>query len=77
MPSRYRPAGSRSTFLDTSKLSAEATSAGRKFENANLVDKSDLAMGFARYESGPPKFGWLINMHPVSSFLGLVYRNKY
>lgn len=44
-------------------LQADATSAARRFDNAANVDSVDDKMGFPRFEHGPMKIGWLINMH--------------
>lgn len=41
----------------------EATSADEKLEAARLAHSIDEAMGFARYDSGKKKVGWLVNMH--------------
>lgn len=49
--------------IDESKLSVDATSQSRRFDFANLTDGLDETFGFARYEAGPKKVGWLINMH--------------
>jgi DNA polymerase epsilon subunit 1 len=50
------------TITSGTLLSTEATSAEEKFERVRLGNTIDEAMGFPRYESGPRKVGWLINM---------------
>ena len=30
-------------------------------------DELDEKMGFLRYQEGPTKLGWLVNMHPVNT----------
>lgn len=43
-------------------LSTESTSAESKIEAVRLGNTIDEKLGFPRYESGPKKVGWLINM---------------
>jgi DNA polymerase epsilon subunit 1 len=50
------------TITSGTLLSTEATSAEEKFERVRLGNTIDEEMGFPRYESGPRKVGWLINM---------------
>ncbi|KAK8243427.1 hypothetical protein HDK90DRAFT_430763 [Phyllosticta capitalensis] len=53
--------------IDASTLrSSEGTSQNEKLEATRLAHSIDEAMGFARYESGKKKIGWLINMHSTS-----------
>lgn len=56
----------RDTNINESALSADATVLGGKFDDTAMKDKLDSMMGFSRFESGPKKVGWLINMHTVS-----------
>jgi DNA polymerase epsilon subunit 1 len=42
---------------------SEGTSLEEKFEATRLAHSIDEFMGFARYESGKKKVGWLCNMH--------------
>lgn len=44
----------------------EATSTDEKREAVKLANGIDEAMGFARYESGKKKVGWLVNIHSTS-----------
>jgi DNA polymerase epsilon subunit 1 len=50
------------TVTSGTLLSTEGTSVEEKFERTRLGNAIDEAMGFPRYESGPRKVGWLINM---------------
>ncbi|OCL01676.1 DNA polymeras-like protein epsilon [Glonium stellatum] len=53
--------------VDASSLrSTEATSQHEKLESTRLAHRIDEAMGFARYDSGKKKIGWLCNMHSTS-----------
>lgn len=36
-----------------------------KLEAAQKIDQIDSMMGFDRYDAGPKKVGWLINIHPT------------
>lgn len=47
-------------------LSVEATSASQRFDHVGVTDELDEKLGFPRYEAGPKKVGWLVNMHSVS-----------
>lgn len=55
----------RDTTVNENTLSADATGLASRFDDAAMKDKLDGMMGFERYESGPKKIGWLINMHTV------------
>jgi DNA polymerase epsilon subunit 1 len=54
------------TVTSGTLLSTEATSVEEKFERVRLGNQIDEMMGFPRYESGPRKEGWLINMHSTT-----------
>ncbi|KAI1424231.1 DNA polymerase epsilon [Xylaria sp. FL1777] len=57
--------GSRTrTFAATTRT--EGTSADEKAERALLATQIDESMGFARYEAGRPREGWLVNVQPTS-----------
>lgn len=45
---------------------AEATSTDEKWERTRLANSIDENMGFARYEAGRPREGWLVNVQPAS-----------
>lgn len=44
----------------------EATSTDEKREAVKLANSIDESMGFARYESGKKKVGWLCNLQPTT-----------
>lgn len=44
----------------------ESTSQDEKIEATRLAESIDESMGFARYDSGKKKVGWLCNMHTTS-----------
>jgi DNA polymerase epsilon subunit 1 len=53
--------------VDASTLrSTEATSQNEKIEATRLANRIDEAMGFARFDSGKKRIGWLCNMHSTS-----------
>ncbi|KAL7918761.1 DUF1744 domain-containing protein [Trichoderma austrokoningii] len=52
------------TFAASSR--AEGTAADEKWERTRLAQSIDDKMGFARYESGKRKEGWLVNVQPTS-----------
>jgi DNA polymerase epsilon subunit 1 len=56
--------GRSQTFAASSR--AEGTAADEKIERAALATQIDESMGFARYESGRKKEGWLVNVQPTS-----------
>ncbi|KAK5995581.1 DNA polymerase epsilon catalytic subunit A [Cladobotryum mycophilum] len=56
--------GKTRTFAASSR--AEGTSADEKWERTRLAQTIDDKMGFARYESGKKKAGWLVNVQPTS-----------
>ncbi|KAI8325970.1 DUF1744-domain-containing protein [Martensiomyces pterosporus] len=37
-----------------------------KYDNVRRVDEIDAKLGFTRYQEGPTRLGWLINMHATS-----------
>ena len=68
----YRSANSSSHPRRTKTIDAsairfnEATSQDEKTEATRLANSIDESMGFARYDSGKKKVGWLCNMHSTS-----------
>lgn len=36
-----------------------------RFEEVRIRDEVDERLGFAKYQEGPKRVGWLVNMHPV------------
>ena len=57
----------RTKTIDASLLRAsEATSQDEKVQATRLANTIDEFMGFARYESGKKKIGWLCNMHSTT-----------
>ena len=57
--------GSRTkTFAASSRT--EATSTDEKWERTNQAHTIDETMGFARFEGGKRKEGWLVNVQPTS-----------
>jgi len=58
--------GPRKAKTFTSSNRYEATSADEKLEAIRLANSIDESMGFARYEAGKKKTGWLCNMHPTT-----------
>ncbi|KAK3320306.1 hypothetical protein B0T19DRAFT_285529 [Cercophora scortea] len=70
----YRRGGAKSayhgtkprTFAATSGGRGEATSTDEKWERTALAHQIDENMGFARYDAGRKREGWLVNIQPVS-----------
>ncbi|RDL32670.1 Uncharacterized protein BP5553_09126 [Venustampulla echinocandica] len=58
--------GPSKTKTFTSSNRNEATSADEKREAVKLADSIDESMGFARYDSGKKKVGWLCNLKPTT-----------
>ncbi|KAL8831351.1 MAG: hypothetical protein Q9191_000907 [Dirinaria sp. TL-2023a] len=57
----------RARTIDASTLRpGEGTSQDEKIQATRLAHNIDESMGFARYESGKRKTGWLCNMHSTS-----------
>lgn len=57
----------RTKTIDSSSLRAsEATSQDEKLQATRLAHSIDESMGFARYDSGRKKVGWLCNMHSTT-----------
>ena len=54
------------TVASSTLRSSETTSASEKFESIKLAGEIDERMGFAKYDSGKKRVGWLINMHSTS-----------
>lgn len=50
----------------SSLLATERTSQSEKFESTRLANSIDESMGFARFDSGPKRVGWLCNMHSTT-----------
>ncbi|KAF2429554.1 DNA polymeras-like protein epsilon [Tothia fuscella] len=62
----YGPRSKQQTVSSTSLLATERTSAQEKFESIRLASSIDESMGFARYDSGLKRIGWLCNMHSTT-----------
>jgi hypothetical protein len=58
--------GPRKAKTFASKSGTEATSADEKREAVKLAHSIDEAQGFARYESGKKRTGWLVNLKSTS-----------
>jgi DNA polymerase epsilon subunit 1 len=58
------PSRKTKTFASTNRN--EATSQDEKREATRLAHSIDESMGFARYESGKKKVGWLVNLKPTT-----------
>ncbi len=57
----------RTKTVEASSLRAsEATSQDEKIQATRLAHTIDESMGFARYDSGKKKVGWLCNMHSTT-----------
>ncbi|KAL9625564.1 MAG: hypothetical protein Q9160_000277 [Pyrenula sp. 1 TL-2023] len=63
--SSFNPQKIKSVEL-SSLRSSEVTSQDEKIQATRLAHNIDESMGFARYESGKKKVGWLYNMHSTS-----------
>jgi DNA polymerase epsilon subunit 1 len=62
----YHGASRPRTFAATTSGRGEATSIDEKWERTALANRIDETMGFARYESGRRREGWLVNVQPTS-----------
>ncbi|KAI2616907.1 DUF1744-domain-containing protein [Hypomontagnella submonticulosa] len=58
--------GNRTRTFAASTTRTEGTSADEKAERTLLAQQIDESMGFARYESGRKKEGWLVNVQPTT-----------
>ena len=54
------------TIGSSSLRASEANSQDERIQATRLAHSIDESMGFARYESGKKKFGWLCNMHSTA-----------
>jgi DNA polymerase epsilon subunit 1 len=63
--SSYNPRKNK-TFAADSVRPFESTSQNEKAEAQRLAHSIDESMGFARYESGRKRIGWLCNMHSTT-----------
>ncbi|KAK5661819.1 hypothetical protein OQA88_9921 [Cercophora sp. LCS_1] len=54
------------TFAASSSARGEATSIDEKWERTALAHRIDENMGFARYDAGRKREGWLVNVQPTS-----------
>ncbi|PWW72129.1 DUF1744-domain-containing protein [Tuber magnatum] len=50
------------TITANSLLATDGTSGEARFESLRLANDIDEQMGFARFEAGPKRVGWLVNM---------------
>ncbi|KAK3377104.1 hypothetical protein B0T24DRAFT_620464 [Lasiosphaeria ovina] len=54
------------TFAATTSARGEATSIDERWERTALEHQIDENMGFARYDAGRKREGWLVNVRPTS-----------
>ncbi|KAK1753157.1 DNA polymerase epsilon catalytic subunit A, partial [Echria macrotheca] len=54
------------TFAASSSARGESTSIDEKWERTALAHRIDENMGFARYDAGRKREGWLVNVQPTS-----------
>ncbi|RYP81001.1 hypothetical protein DL769_002181 [Monosporascus sp. CRB-8-3] len=66
----YHGGGNRTRTFAASTTRAEGTSADERAERTLLAHQIDEAMGFARFESGRRKEGWLVSVQPTTVGLG-------
>ena len=66
----YHGAGGGRTRTFAATTRAEATSADERAERTLLAHQIDESMGFARFESGRRKEGWLVGVQPTTVGLG-------
>lgn len=45
--------------------SNEQSNVDQRFEDVAVLDALDTRFGFERYQEGPQRLGWLLNMHEV------------
>lgn len=68
--------------LDADGKEIQAGDLEARFEEIKKRDEIDEQLGFSRYQEGPTKIGWMVNMHPVRIFhlfnytSQLLYRNN-
>ncbi|RKP23832.1 ribonuclease H-like domain-containing protein, partial [Syncephalis pseudoplumigaleata] len=63
--SGYGYGGGGGDDLLRAKADNEPTHLDQQLENTRAMDAIDERMGFHRFQEGPPRLGWLINMHPT------------
>lgn len=44
----------------------EASNVDQRFEDVRILDNLEIPFGFERYQEGPERLGWLLNMHEVN-----------
>ncbi|KAI9351947.1 hypothetical protein BD770DRAFT_393656 [Pilaira anomala] len=49
--------------LPTGNNGNEASNVDQKFEDVRILDNLEVPFGFERYQEGPERLGWLLNMH--------------
>ncbi|KAJ2357938.1 DNA polymerase epsilon catalytic subunit [Coemansia sp. RSA 2618] len=54
------------THFPTAALDAEQSRLDMRMDKVRTDDEIDSKLGFARYQEGPTRLGWLINMHATS-----------
>lgn len=49
-----------------SKSTATPSNIDQRFEDARIQEDIEYRFGFERYQEGPERLGWLLNMHTVN-----------
>jgi DNA polymerase epsilon subunit 1 len=44
----------------------DASNIDQRFEDVRALDNLEVNFGFERYQEGPERLGWLLNMHEVN-----------
>lgn len=45
----------------------DVSNVDQKFEDVRVLDSLEVPFGFERYQEGPERLGWLLNMHEVNN----------
>lgn len=56
--------------------SNDASNVDQKFEDVHVLDTLETRFGFERYQEGPERLGWLLNMHEVRNSLRTIWITK-
>ena len=63
--------------LPTSSGKSEASNVDQRFEDVRILDSLEIPFGFERYQEGPERLGWLLNMHEVRFFFDTTHTRTH
>lgn len=66
---RFKNSKNRNKSYTPNTTTRHIASEDKSFEEARIQDEIQLRFGFERYDEGPERLGWLLNMNQVKKVI--------